>query len=124
MRSRKVIVGARRGALLLETLVGIVLLVTAGLAMVASIGQTLATAREVHRREEEVRSASEALEGISLWPRAVLDTRIGRTRWRDWNIRVDRLTPTLYRVAVADTLKSAVLLETSIYTPGPENGEP
>jgi Tfp pilus assembly protein PilV len=124
MRSRKVIVGPRRGALLLETLVGIVLLVTAGLAMVASIGQTLSTAREVHRREEEVRSASDALDAISLWPRATLDARLGRTRWRDWNIRIDRLTPTLYRVAIADTVKSVVLLETSIYTPGPANGEP
>jgi len=111
--------GRRRavGAVLLEVLVGIVLLTTAGLAMVASIGQTITTARDVHEREEDTRSASSALESIELWPRAALDERQGRTRFRRFDMEVERLTSHLYRVAIVDTLRGVTLLETSLYRP-------
>ena len=109
------------GAVLLEVLVGIVLLVTAGVAMIASLGQTVMTAREVHARDDETRSASGALERVALWSRATLDARQGRSRLRTWDLQVDRLTSSVYRVAVLDTLNRATILETSIYRPDSVN---
>lgn len=113
------VVRVRRGAVLLEALVALVILALTGVAMITLLGQTVETARQVHRREAETRAAGAALERVLAWDRSAMVARVGQSRLACCGLTVEAVTPALFRVAVSDTATGAVLLETSYYAPPP-----
>src|SRR5256885_1417036 len=109
----------RTGAVLLEAMIAITMIVIAGVGMVTLLGQSVTTAREAHRRDRDVRLASATLERVMLWTRAELDARVGTSRLGCCVLTIDLITPALYRVALLDTATNAVVLETTVYQPPP-----
>jgi type II secretory pathway pseudopilin PulG len=111
----------RRGVALLEVMVGLTLLAIAGVGLLVVLAQATDSVHEIDRRDAEARAASALLDGVSLWTRDQLDARIGSTRLADWTLHVAPLTPTIYRMALADTMTGALVLETSMYRPDSAN---
>ena len=115
---------SKRGAVLLEVIVAMAILATAGLAVV---GLTVAASDAVERAtrsEAELREASAFLEAVALWPREDLDRRLGTRPQGAWRLTIQRPDPTLYTIVLADSASSSVLLETSLYRPGPVHAAP
>jgi Tfp pilus assembly protein PilV len=110
----------RRGVALLEVLVGLVLLTVAGTALLALVAQTIDAVDRRYRHDADTRAASGRLDAIALWNRAELDARVGSSPLGPWTLRVTPLTPTLYRVELADASTDAVVLVTSLYRPDPD----
>jgi hypothetical protein len=107
----------RTGAALLEVLVALTILVTAG-ATVAGFASEAANANaRSAARERSMRDASAFLEAVALWPRADLDRHLGDRVQGPWRMRVDRPTPTLYVIVLADSTNSRELLRTALYRP-------
>ncbi len=109
----------RSGAALLEVLVALTILVTAGAAAVAFASD--ATQRLVQAREREavVRRVSALFNAVALWPREDLDRHLGVRPQGPWRMRIDRPAPTLYVVTLTDTLGGRELLRTALYRPEP-----
>jgi hypothetical protein len=107
----------RRGAALVEVLISLVLLATAGTALVSFLGQTAHTLRQLRDEERLVRRASAELETLVLWDRPTLIGRIGRSRAHDWTLVVRQSTPELFDVSIAESDTSVVLLRTTLYRP-------
>jgi type II secretory pathway pseudopilin PulG len=108
---------ARRGVALLEVIVGLTLFAIAGVALLVMLTQATDSVRTFDERDAEARAVSAQLDRVALWTRDQLEGRIGSTRLGDWVLHVAALTPTLYRVALADTASGALVLETSLYRP-------
>jgi type II secretory pathway pseudopilin PulG len=109
----------RSGAVLLEVLVALAILATAGAAAVTfavDVGRTVARVRE---SEADVRRASAFLDAVALWPREDLDRHLGSRLQGRWRMRVDRPVPTLYVVLLTDTLGTREVLRTALYRPEP-----
>jgi type II secretory pathway pseudopilin PulG len=113
----------KRGVALLEVMVGLTLLAIAGVGLLVVLVQATDSVHEIDRRDGEARAASGQLDRASLWTRDQLDARIGSTRLADWTLHVAPLTPTMYRVALADTMTGALVLETSLYRPDSAHAE-
>jgi type II secretory pathway pseudopilin PulG len=107
----------RRGASLLEVLVGLAMLAIAGASMLALLAQTIDAVRRQQRHDAEIRAASERLDAVAVWTRAQLEARVGTTPLGPWTLRVAIVTGGLYHVALADPTTEATLLETSLYRP-------
>jgi hypothetical protein len=105
----------RRGAALLEAIVAITLLVTAGVAMITHVIQTIDTARMAAIRDREVREAGSILQRALLWTRADLLARVGHSRMNCCLLDVSRESATVFRLAVSDTGTGALIIETAIY---------
>jgi hypothetical protein len=106
---------ARRGAVLLEAMIAITMIAIAGVGMVTYLGQTIESIRQVHDRDRATRAASRELDHLSLLRSAQLGVRVGRTRIGCCELVVEAVTPVLYRLALADTMTGAFILETSVY---------
>jgi type II secretory pathway component PulJ len=107
----------RRGAALVEVLVSLVLLATAGTALISFLGQTSRTLRHLRDQERISLRASAQLEALVTWDRSTFLNRIGRTRIGDWTLFVGQTTTDLFDVAIAESDTSAVLLRTTVYRP-------
>ena len=107
----------RPGVALLEVMVGLTVLAIAGVGLLVVLAQASDSIHALDQRDAEARAASAHLDRVALWTRDQLDGRIGSTRLADWTLHVASLTPTMYRVALADTATGALLLETSLYRP-------
>jgi type II secretory pathway component PulJ len=113
----------RAGAALIEVLVALVLLATAGSALVTFLGQTAHTMRQVRDAERETRQAAAELERLVLWDRATLLSRVGRSTRGHWSIVVVPISADLFDVFVAaDT--GAPLLQTTLYRPETNDAPP
>ena len=115
---------ARRGVVLLEALVALVIVATAVTAGVTLAAEATRAVDRVRARDAAVRRASAFLEAVALWPRPDLDRHLGDRPEGDWTLRVDRPMPTLYIVTLlpVDTVVAASdpagpLLVTSLYRP-------
>lgn len=108
-----------RGAALLEAIVALTILATAGTAAVTMAGEASRAAARAAAAEENVRAASAFLETVSMWTREDLDRRLGNRPQGPWTMRVDRPVPTLYLVTLADSAGGAVVLRTSLFRPEP-----
>jgi type II secretory pathway pseudopilin PulG len=113
----------RSGVALLEVIVGLTVLSIAGVGLLVMLAQAGDSVHALDERDAEARAASAHLDRVALWTRDQLDSRIGSTRLADWTLHVALLTPRMYRVALADTLTGALLLETSLYRPDSTDAE-
>ena len=107
---------SRRGFALLEVLVALAVLSIAGLAFVELAGQSLRTldrAREVERR---VVDEDRLLAAYTLLNRRDLGARLGARRVGPYDVRVERLGFSLFRVAVGPAGAPADLV-TVLYRP-------
>ena len=105
----------RPGTALLEALVAVTILSISGIGMVTHVAQTIASVRSMNERDRQARAAAEELQRVLLWTQSELGARAGRTRTTCCDMDVRQLSPTLYRVALADTATGSFILETSVY---------
>lgn len=104
-----------RGLALLEAIVALAILSTAGLALAAQVRQTLAATSRIEQAELRIVEASRFLEAVSLWTRADLDRHLGDRPNGPWRLVVVRPAENLYDVAVRDSATRRTLVATSIY---------
>jgi Cys-tRNA synthase (O-phospho-L-seryl-tRNA:Cys-tRNA synthase) len=109
--------GAREGVVLLEAIVALVILATAGATIVTMTAEAAHAVHQVRGAEEEVRAANAFFSAVSLWSREDLDRHLGDRVQGSWMMRVDRPAPTLYVATLSDTATHRALLRTSLYRP-------
>lgn len=109
----------RRGAVLMEAMVALVILTVAGTAAVTMVGESASAVRRAREADVEMRSADAFLHAASLWTRDDLDRRLGSRAQGPWRMNVQRPNPTLYEVVLADSSGRHVLLRTSLHRPEP-----
>jgi len=107
----------RRGAALLEAIVALAVLTAAAVPVVSLAAESLRAIDRARNRERELRAANAFFEAVALWSRADLDRHLGDRRQGHWVMRVDRPSPGLYTVSLADSGTHALLLRTSLYRP-------
>lgn len=107
---------SERGVALLEVLVALVILATAGSSLVILVADGLRVVDHAREREATYRSASSLLTRLSLRDRKGLDIRLGRRVDGGFLTEVQRPRPGLYRLAVSDTLApGAELMVTVVF---------
>lgn len=110
----------QRGTALLEAMIALAILASAGLGTVGLIAAGLRSARDAADRERLVGAADRVLTASTLLLRAELDQRLGDRRVGELVVRVARPEPALYRIAVAALAHPDVeLLTTVVYRPVP-----
>jgi Tfp pilus assembly protein PilV len=114
---------SRRGSALIEVLVAIVLLATAGTALITLIGQTSHAMRATLESDRLTRRASRELDRLVLLDRAALMSRAGRSRSRGWTIDVQPLGQGLFAVQIAESETTAALLRTTMYRPNLDSAD-
>ena len=107
----------RRGAALLEALVALTILATAGVSLIALALDSARTVERTRRSERELRAATRFMDAVALWPRADLDRHLGDRTEGAWNLRIDRPTPTLYVALLRDSAETHEILRTTLYRP-------
>lgn len=112
---------ARRGSALVEVLVAIVLLATAGTGLVTLLGQTSRSMRTTLESERLVKRASAELDRLVLLDRAGLLALAGRSTSRGWTLDVQPLGDGLFDVRIAESDTTRVLLRTTLYRPRPDS---
>jgi type II secretory pathway pseudopilin PulG len=118
---------ARTGAVLLEVIVALTMLAVAGAATVALASASLRAVVRARAAESAMRRASGFLAAVALWPREDLDRHLGAHPQGPWRLRVDRVAPTLYAIALADSTDHDAthpLLATSLYRPEVDRATP
>lgn len=90
----------RRGAVLLEALVALVILATAAITLVEVIGAGLRAERDAREREDVLATEERVMAALTLQSRSELDQRIGRRDIGEFIVDVQRPEPTLYRIAL------------------------
>lgn len=109
----------RAGVALLEALVALAILGSAGAALATLAVTSSDAVHRARRLDDDVERASALLEAVSLWPRADLDRHLGRRPQGEWVLDVQHPAPTLYTVAIADSGDARPLLRTALYRPLP-----
>jgi prepilin-type N-terminal cleavage/methylation domain-containing protein len=89
-----------RGVALLEVLVALAILATAGVSLVELVGAGLRSERDARRRETTLATEERLLAALTLLKRPELDQRIGRRDIGEFIVDVQRPEPTLYRIAL------------------------
>jgi len=89
-----------RGVVLLEVLVAVVILATAGIGLVELVGFGMHTEREARLRETTLATEERLLSALTLLTRRELDQRIGHRRIGEFIVDVQRPERTLYRIAL------------------------
>ena len=110
---------ARDGMTLLEVLIALAVLATAGTAILGLAMQSWDSVQSARAAEQSTAKASAFLDAVALWPREDLDRHLGERAQTPWRMRIDRPLPTLYVVSLADSSGRSTLLVTSLYRPEP-----
>jgi len=97
-----------RGVVLLEVLVALVILATAGIALVETVGAGLRAERDAREREMILGEEERLLNAHTLLNRRELDQRIGRRQIGEFIVDVQRPERALYRIAVIQVQSSQV----------------
>jgi len=105
----------RSGSALIEVLIAIVLLATAGTGLVTLLGQTSHSMRNALQSDRLTRRASEELQRFVLLDRAALLSVVGRSRSHGLTLDVDALGQGLFTIRIAESDTSGVLLSTTVY---------
>lgn len=109
---------SRAGIALLEALVALTVLGTAGLATVAVLGAGLQDAARARQRETEMATASRVLTALTLLTRDELAQRVGQYPLGEFLVRIQRPAPALYRIALVRADAPALeVLVTVVYRP-------
>ena len=111
----------RRGAALLEAIVAMAILGTAGIAALTLASEAARAVDHARQAETELRQASAFMEAVALWTRDDLDRRLGDRPQGEWRLRIHRPEPELYTVILTDSLGVESLLATSLFRPAPRN---
>jgi hypothetical protein len=107
------------GVVLLEIMVAIVILVTAGLAMVEVVSGSLQSAERAREREGQLADQERLLTAYTLLVRSDLDRRLGSRQVGGYVVNVQRPERGLYRIAVGRIEAPAVEdLVTVVYRGG------
>jgi type II secretory pathway pseudopilin PulG len=109
---------------LLEALVALVILATAGAAAVTMTVEATHDVQRIGEAERNLRAASAFLDVVSLWSRDDFDRHLGSRMQGVWLMRVDRPGATLYVTSLTDTATKVELLRTSLYRPEPPHATP
>jgi type II secretory pathway pseudopilin PulG len=107
----------RRGVVLLEALVAMVLLGAAAASLTALALESGRATDRARRADRETRAASAFLDVVALWPSEDLERRLGSRHQGDWMLDVRRTAPALYRVSLRDSTGRRELLQTTFYRP-------
>jgi hypothetical protein len=108
----------RRGSALIEVLVALVLLATAGTGLITLLGQTSHSMRTTFESERLERRASEELDRLALLDRGALLLRSGRSRSRGWTLDIRPAGDGLFDVSIMESdTTTRVLLATTLYRP-------
>lgn len=113
----------RRGAVLLEAMVALLILVVAGTAAVTLVAQSADAVRRAREADQEMRRADAFLHAASLWSRDDLDLRLGNRPQGPWRLVVQRPAPTLYELVLVDSTGTHELLRTALHRPLPAAAE-
>lgn len=110
----------RQGFALLEVLVGIALLGSAGLGVVLALRQASVAEAVAAEQERYLAAADRVLAAMTLLQAGELDQRIGAQRIGEFVVRVARPEAALYRIAVADSgVRDHELLTTVVFRARP-----
>lgn len=93
-----------RGGVLLEVLVALVILATAGASLVTLVADATHAVQDAKEREARFHDAVGVMTRLSLRDRQGLDIRLGRRPDGGLITDVRRPRPGLYRLAVSDSL--------------------
>ncbi|HET7188380.1 MAG TPA: prepilin-type N-terminal cleavage/methylation domain-containing protein [Gemmatimonadaceae bacterium] len=107
----------RRGVVLLEVLVALVLLGAAAASLTALALESGRATERARAADRETRAASAFLDVVALWPREDLERRLGSRHQGAWVLEVQRAGTALYRVTMRDSTGRRELLRTSLYRP-------
>jgi type II secretory pathway pseudopilin PulG len=106
---------ARPGAVLLEAIIALAILGSL-LGAGAWLGaEAVRAVVQTHTAEAAVRDADRLLRHVALWPRRDLDLHLGETPQDPWLLRVHRLEPTLYDIAILEGGTGVVVLATTLF---------
>jgi hypothetical protein len=89
-----------RGVALLEVLVALVILATAGVGMIELGGAGLRAERDARTRERVLATQERLLGALTLLRREELDQRMGRREIGEFIVDIQRPERTLYRIAL------------------------
>ena len=107
-----------RGIILLEVLVALVILATAGASLVALVSDAIHAVDGARARELQYHGAAGVMTRLALRDRKGLDIRLGQRREGRFVTDVQRPLPGRYRLAVSDSLvPSEALLVTIVHRP-------
>src|SRR5258705_9429315 len=109
----------RRGAVLLEAIVALVIMATAGAAVASLAVECGQAVQRTRSTEAELRRANAFFALVALWPREDLDRHFGEHQQGSWRLRVERPGRTLYTIPLTHSLRPRVLLRTSLYRTEP-----
>ena len=112
---------ARAGAVLLEVIIALAILATAGAAITLLASESAHAVRLARAADAESARASAFLDAVALWPRADLDRHLGDRAQGRWRMRMDHPTPTLYVVTLTDSAARIELLRTALFRPEPSH---
>ncbi|HEU0012458.1 MAG TPA: hypothetical protein VFQ45_02180 [Longimicrobium sp.] len=103
--------------MLLEAMVAIAILATAGTAAVTLASEGAESVRRAREADREMREANAFLHAVSLWTRDDLDRRLGSRAQGPWRLEVQRPARTLYEVTLTDSAGRRTLLRTALFRP-------
>ena len=105
----------RSGLTLMEVLVALTILGISAAAWVGMLGQGMHAVRGAQARDAQIRQAAEQLDRATLWTGADFAARAGRRTLNGFLWSIVEIRPSLYDVAIADTLSGSTILRTSFY---------
>lgn len=107
-----------KGMTLIEVLVAMAVLVGCAGPLVALVHAELVRTARASREEARYNRASQTMTRIALLPRADLERRLGEHEVAGFTVSVQRPSPDLFRLAVAESSEPAhALLVTVVYRP-------
>ena len=95
-------VESRKGIALLETLVALTILTTAGLSIVTLLHQALVAETAARHAETTMDAADRVMSAMTLLNRPELDQRIGMHPVGEFLVDVQRPERSLYRIAITE----------------------
>jgi prepilin-type N-terminal cleavage/methylation domain-containing protein len=102
---------------LLEVVVALAILGVAAIELTAVARESLTAAATATDRERDFRAANEFMSAVALWSSDDLDRHLGRRPEGQWTMYVERVTPVVYSVSLADS-SGQPLFETYLYRRG------
>ena len=98
-------------------MIALVILTTAGATVAALAVESGRVVQRAHSAEAELRHADAFFTIVTLWRREDLDRHLGDREQGSWRLHVQRPVPTIYTIALTDSLGTRVLLRTALYRP-------
>lgn len=114
----------RPGIVLLEVLVAMAILGTAGLAMLSLSMDAAGAVRRARDADSNSELASDFLSHVALWDQVDLDRHLGEHPQGEWRLDVERTSTALYQVTLRDSAGARVLMATTLYRPSAKTPPP